>query len=986
MKKSSRLKRALIVLTVIVLALATVCVTAAVSKERVSEIQTQSADHTHVYGNWEINKGATCKSEGLKTRYCTYPGCTAYYTSTIAVTNDAHVYGTWTITKEATCNGVGKKTATCTECGYVATQTIPMEEHTIAEMFDESGNFNSTDWTVTKEPVHGKGLVTQMGYAITDCKICGTTVTESFYYPNNWHVEDPSEDIAIIRETTCVEAGVGMRHCTVCGDTLTVDIPIDPDAHSFSGLPRVDIAPTCQEEGQGVNQCELCDEVVTVTIAKDPDAHIDEEGNFAQWTVEIQAGVHADGREAITCAECGRFTRTLYGTHGLTEDDYTLRANPTCVKPGLKVAYCSRCKENIEKEIPINNSHAYVEGDVIREATCSETGLVEMRCTRCYGHFTYGEIAMIEHTYVTDWKVSPEPTCTTVGTKQNYCVACEKTIYEVVPPDADSHNFDGKEWQDDFVSDNECLKPSTQKNYCVNCQKWITKTLPQHSSYLKVISERAATCSKEGLKTSQCSKCSEVVTEVLPIVENAHSFIGEPAVKEAATCHSKGLGINVCSDCKKEVPVELPIDPDNHTDLSGNAVQWKITKAASGCNNGTKVLNCPGCGANETGIVYSTHGMNMNLFNINVYPKCDTDGKYKSKYPCSKCNQYVYIPIEKGHSGTLMSTVRKADCTHDGLAFYKCSRGNHYYYEIIPATGHTASSEYKITKYPTCTEDGEKQLYCSTCGDAIYPPVTITNGHNMSSWIIDEGKKATCNKSGTRYRYCLICNGNREETSYISSHTYGDWEFPEGYNCASGGTLVRKCTVCNTQLGTHKVSAGVHGSVSEVAIKTCAAHCSSTKNVCNICGQVVKKSGDYWITPESSEIKTCSVCKETYVLGDLKTHSNVIIDGQQGYAATCTVNGLTSGNLCLICGYVTPQQVIEATGHNFQFNENGNKVCTKCGAYKVNDPSGTGTTTCKCFCHDKGTIAKILFKFCNFFWKFLGVNQTCDCGTVHWEK
>lgn len=998
--KTSKLKRVLAIFAVIVLALTTVCVVANASsnKERVSDITMYAEDHTHIYGNWEIIEAATCQKDGLKKRVCTVPGCDAYYTKTIASTADAHVYGAWTTVTEATCTTVGEEKATCTQCGHVETQMIPMDEHTIDEMFDANGNFNSDVWTVTKAPVHGKGLVAQEGYAIAECAICGTTVTESFHYPNNWHVEDPTEPISVIRDTTCSLAGVGMRHCTICGDTLTVTIPIDPDAHSFTGKPLVETAATCQDEGAGVNQCIYCNEIVEVTIDKDPNTHVDAKGNILEWVTTKEPYVHIDGKKEVDCYYCGHQEETIVADHNLTDDDYTIRANPTCVEPGLKIATCNNCHRTIRKEIPVNDSHSWDNGEVYRQATCSEEGITVKHCKRHYGHVIYEVTPTTEHNFVDDWKVTVEVTCTTPGTESNDCLTCKQKIYREIPIDQDAHSFMFDEWK--IISESTCEKAGEEENYCTNCQKWIKREIPKHTGTLRKISTTAANCKNAGVTVYQCSKCSAIVNETIPVDENAHEYIGTPAVVTPATCQEKGVGLTVCTYCKKECYVELEIDETNHVDKNGKAVEWTIVKPASGCENGSKVLNCPSCGKNETKVIYSTHGMTMSAFNINVYPKCDTEGQYKSKSRCSKCNQFVYIPIETGHKGTLMSTVRKADCTNDGLALYKCARGDHFFYEIIPATGHTVASEYKVTKVPTCTEKGEKQLYCSVCGEDIQPPTELPESHMLSSWIIDEGNRATCNSRGKRYRICLNDNCDyREETYYNVSHQYGDWKFYSGYNCATGGTLYRQCKNCNRILGTKTVGKNIHGSVSEVTIENCPQHCKFTTNICNICGEVVKKSGDYWVTPDASEVASCThyILNETtqetekvvvkYLIDDMKNHSSVIIDGQKGYAATCTEDGKTNGTLCLICGYVTPQQVIKATGHEFQYNENGNKVCIKCGVYKVNNKDNPDIgNTCKCFCHDKGTIAKILFKFCNFIWKFLGVYETCECGTVHWTK
>lgn len=986
MKKTSKLKKALALLLCVVLTFTTVslAVSAAPNKEKVSTIEMYGKDHTHDYSDWEVVEPATCTNEGLLIRRCNVTGCDAYFTKTIAVTENAHVYGAETITAEATCSATGSKTATCSKCGYVKTEVIKKLAHTIPEMYLEDGTLNP-EWTVSKAPVHGAGKVTQMGYARTNCKICGTTVTQEYYDKNNWHIE--SGKVSVIRDATCTTPGVGMKSCAVCGDTLTVEIECKADAHVFTGLPKVEVPATCQKEGIGKNYCTECKKVIEVKIDKDPDTHVDSKGNILEWKVTSEPYFHKDGYESVDCYYCGVVSNKIYADHGLTDSDYKIRSNATCVKPGLMVAECPNCKITVEKEIPIDDSHSWDDGEVLCLPTCSQVGITVKHCKKHYGHILYEETPKTEHTFTTEWDVTVEANCNTIGTKTNTCVECGEVVKVDIPIIEDAHTFiDEKGVAHDWKVTKKatCSETGEKENYCYQCRKTIVEEIPKHSSTLNKISTKPANCTYEGEIFYQCNECSAEVYETIPVDPEAHEYNGDPAVVVAPTCQSTGAGLTVCKYCKEEISTILPKDSETHEDINGNIIEWETVKSVSGCENGLQKLECPYCGT-KTKTLYSTHGMDMEMYNIYEYPKCDSDGQYRSKYPCGDCSKYVYIPIEKGHSGTLMSVVRKATCTEDGLALYECSRGKHLYYDIIPKTGHTAADEYTIILQPTCSTKGAKQLYCETCGVAIQPPVEIEESHVYSSWIIEPENKATCYKVGTRYKVCQREDCDYyEESTYLLSHSEGNWEFLGDGSCEKGGTLARYCQNegCKRLLGTMKVKAKTHGSVSEVKVNACPEHCISTKTVCDICESVVKKSGSDWVTANSS---VCSTCGEVVPEG-IKPHSSMLIEGKKGYAATCTEDGLTDGTLCFNCGYETQQQVIKATGHDFQYNENGNKVCIKCGAYKVNNAENPEVNACKCFCHDKGTIAKILFKVCNFFWKFLGVNQKCDCGTVHWEK
>ena len=992
MKKTRMLKKTLSLLLCVLMVFSTIsmAVTAAPAKEVVSKISIYGANHTHIYGNWEIIKPATCQNEGVKERHCTVAGCTAKYTKTIAVAENAHLYGAWITTTEATCEANGVMTATCQEegCGYVATRSIQKLPHTLPEKYLADGSLNP-EWKISKEPVHGAGLVTQIGYVRASCAICGATATEEYFDAENWHVE--GEEVSVIRESTCSTPGAGMKTCTVCGDTLSFEIPVDKSKHVFTTLPYVDEPSTCVKEGVGHNQCSECKEIVTVAVPVDPEVHVDKDGNVLEWKVTKEAYHHSDGLEVVNCYHHGEVSKKIYADHELSDDKFIIKAYATCVKAGVKYAECKNCHRTIEKEIPINESHDWVDAEVLCVATCSQEGIQVKRCSRHYAHVLYETTEFAEHTFVSEWKVEIEADCNTAGTETNECVECAKIISRTIPVIPDAHKFvdaSGKahEWKRE--KEPTCYEPGLMTNYCYECKKTIEKEIPKHSNTLREISRKEASCKYEGEIFKECQLCSEDVYEAIPIDPNAHNYRGLPAVEVAPTCQKNGVGLTVCAYCSKECRTVLEKDPDTHVDADGNILEWKTVKPISGCENGIAKLDCAFCGT-KTKTLYSKHGMVDELFNIYIYPSCEGGGVFKSKYqcpdcePCSgckkcpdcnpcaecgdyeKCTGYVYIPIEKGHVGVLLSVVRKATCTQDGLALYNCARGKHLYYEIIPATGHTAAEEFEITSVPTCESEGKRQLYCADCGEAIQPPETIAKSHVYTSWIIDEDKAATCSKKGTRYRFCQNCN-YYEESDYMLSHTPGEWEFPEGYNCTTGGVLKRYCKNAGCErklLGTMTVAAGTHGATTTINVPASVEYCLSTKVVCNICKETIS-----------------AVNKE---------HKVVVIDGYKGWEPTCEEYGMTDATLCMVCGYQTEQRPIPALGHNYKYNENGNKVCVNCGDYRVenqNPDSDGGYIGCKCFCHDKGMIAKILYKVCVFFWKLLGINKQCDCGQVHWDE
>ncbi|MBR2893665.1 MAG: hypothetical protein IKB94_07415 [Clostridia bacterium] len=971
MKMNRKLKKALSLLLCVLMAFSTVsfAVGATPNVERVSNIEMydENDGHAHVYGEWKITKAATCSQQGEKIRYCAVDGCDAHYTRTIAVVENAHVYDSWTTVTEASCEATGTMTAFCSEegCGHKETRAIKKLAHTLPVMYLPDGTLNP-EWTISVEPVHGAGLITQTGYVRASCAICGTTETRELPVEHTL-----SGNISTIRPATCSTPGVGMDKCVICGDTVTVTLETVEDAHVYSGLPIVTTPATCVATGKGRNQCQECKKVFDVEIEIDPDAHVDASGNILDWTVTKDAFYHMDGVESVICAYHGAQSKTIYADHGLTDADYKIIANPTCVKPGLKIAECNNCNKTIEKEIPVDDAHNWGEAEVLCLPTCTQEGIQVRHCSRHYGHVLYETTEKADHVFSTPWTTEIEADCNSAGRESNICVECTEKVTRVIPIIEDAHDFvDDYGVKHDWtvVTEPTCTTKGKKTNYCYECKKTITEDIPMHANTLVQVSRKEATCTFEGEIFYECKLCAADIYEAIPIDEDAHKYVGEPAVYIAPTCQAPGVGLTVCAYCNAECNTVLPVDPEAHVDADGNILNWEELKAPSGCENGVEKVNCHYCGT-KTRTIYSTHGMSDGMFNTSVIATCEKDGLKKSKYKCPDCNSYVTIPVEAGHTGTLSKIVKQATCTEDGIALYNCGRGDHLYYEIIPAKGHVAADEYKITKKPTCTEEGEKQLYCKVCEEEIQPPTKIPNEHIYTAWIIEPGKEATCKKPGERYRGCQYVDENGvqcdyyEKTSYGVDHTPGEWTYPAGYNCETGGTLYRFCTTCHLQLATKKVPAGTHGSTRTETVKATNEYCIGSKVVCNICENTV------------SETKN--------------SHRSYIIKGMEGWAPTCDNYGMTDGVLCMVCGYQTKQEVIPALGHKWGWDENGNRVCITCGDYKVAPDEGGALEPdydggCKCFCHDKGMIARILYRVCVFFWRILKINQKCDCGAVHW--
>ena len=109
-------------LCITILMLALVCMLASCNNSDNTPSTPENPTHTHAYGEWEIQKAATCTAEGSKDRYCS---CGEKQTASVPATG--HSFGGWTTIKEATFSEKGSESRQCA-CGKIEMRDIAKKE------------------------------------------------------------------------------------------------------------------------------------------------------------------------------------------------------------------------------------------------------------------------------------------------------------------------------------------------------------------------------------------------------------------------------------------------------------------------------------------------------------------------------------------------------------------------------------------------------------------------------------------------------------------------------------------------------------------------------------------------------------------------------------------------------------------------------------------------------------------------------------------
>ena len=373
-----------------------------------------------------------------------------------------------------------------------------------------------------------------------------------------------------------------------------------------------------------------------------------------------------------------------------------------------------------------------------------------------------------EHQYEA---VVTAPTCTEGG-YTTYTCACGDT-YIADETEALGHN-DGP-----IVVENE--KPSTCTSggyydavcYCTVCG---VETYRSHievgpdGHYPTVFPGHPATCTEPGLTDGmRCGVCLEWVEPQEEIPALGHTAVVIPGCE--ATCTADGLTEgSYCSVCNETIVAQEVIRATGHA-----FGDWSETKAPTCTEEGEKSRSCANCDAVETEVIAK---LGHSYEAVVTAPTC-TSGGYTT-YTCACGDTYVADETEAlGHTPVTLPGY-DATCTEDGMtegSYCSVCDATIVAQEVIPATGH-AFGEWSETKAPTCTEDGEEQRTCASCGKTETQAIELL-GHEHE---LTEEVAPTCTSGGYSVYTCVACGD-----SYVADETEALGHSYENGSCVNCG-------------------------------------------------------------------------------------------------------------------------------------------------------------------------------------------------------
>ena len=630
-------------------------------------------------------------------------------------------------------------------------------------------------------------------------------------------------------------------------------------------------------------------------------------------------------------------------------------------------------------------THKWTE-KVIKEANCTQTGLVKKTCELC-GDFEY-EKTPFKHGEGKE--VVKDATCTKPETVGLYCEKCGELIGKVQEV--------GKALGHDLGKGTEkkadCAGPDRVEYTCKRCGETVVEAIEggeaakEHDWEAKIV---PATCKTKGYEARVCKACGKVEKDKeLPIDENAHVAKLGKVIREA-TCTTNGLGRSVCELCGKELGyITIKAGHKYGDPICDEGKQVTCGKAGYGyyvctvCGEETEKAEIPAtgkhafvdetdipatctepekigrickvCGAADGEVEEIGEALGHD-WDDGVYTKADCLKAEREVFTCKRCGKTrdEFIPngeAAKGHK--FVDKIVAPTCKTKGYTERTCERCD--LYEKINETeidkdAHVAKLD-KTIREATCTVNGLGRYTCELCGEYLgYRAIEAK--HVYGAPIFDEGKEATCGKDGYGYYVCTVC-GEKTDKDVIPAtgkHEFVD-EFVIPATCTEPEKVGRICKVCGKADGkVQEIGKALGHDWDDGELKD--ADCEKAERVvttCKRCGEIREDSF------EGAKPKTGHKLVEKIVAPTCKTkgytertcercdlyekinETDPVADAHVAKLdkvireATCTVNGL-GRYTCELCGEYLGYRAIEAK-HVYGapiFDEGKEATCGKDG-------------------------------------------------------
>ena len=581
------------------------------------------------------------------------------------------------------------------------------------------------------------------------------------------------------------------------------------------------------------------------------------------------------------CEICGQ----EYGSLNLNAhawDNGVVTKNPTCTVNGVKTFTCQNDPAHIYTEEIIAIGHDYKA--VVTAPDCINGGYTTHTCSVCGDSYVTDHVGPLGHTNATPVvENNANPDCENKGGYDIvvYCSVCGEEISRVhTEVSALGHNYNS------VVTAPDCENGGYTTYTCTVCG---ASHVADETAALGHKYDAAVTspdCENGGYTTYTCSVCGDsyIGNEVGPLGHTEQIVLGKQE-----TCTETGLTDGIkCSVCDEILTEQTEIPAYGHIDINKDymcdvceqdlCTEHEIeiipakapTCTATGLTEGTKCAMCGDILVAQDVVVALGHTNGASVVENNVDPDCVNNGNYDTVIYCTVCGEEISrvntVVSALGHNYDAVVTA--PDCVNGGYTTYTCSAcGDSYVGDEVVALGHTNGTPVVENNVnPDCVNGGgyDVAIYCTVCNDEVSRVHTdvAALGHNYNAIVT----APTCIVGGYTTYTCTGCGDCYvgDEVAALG-HSYD--AVVTTPTCVAAGYTTYTCIGCGDSYVGDEVAALGHSYDAAVTAPTCVAG-GYTTYTCFACGDSyvgdeAAALGHDWEEATTEAPKTCKVCGET---------------------------------------------------------------------------------------------------------------------------
>ncbi len=502
----------------------------------------------------------------------------------------------------------------------------------------------------------------------------------------------------------------------------------------------------------------------------------------SEHVIKVDCDVETTRTEA-TCEEDGNITHTATGTYNNQKiTDVQKETIPA--------------KGHVKGEVKIEND---------TESTCEKGGSYDevVYCTVCNKELsrTTVKTEALGHKW-NEGKITTQPTCTEEGVKTFQCMVCGKTKTEKV-------SALGHDWNEDFTVDKEatCEETGLKSIHCKRCdeRKEIT-TIPAKGHVkgkVKIENATEATCEEGGSydEVVYCTVCNKELSRNTVKTEALGHKWNEGKITTQPTCTEEGVKTFQCMVCGKTKTEKVSaLGHDWNEDFT-------VDKEATCEETGLKSIHCKRCDSkkDETVIPAKGHIAGEKKIENATEAVCEAGGSYDEVVYCTVCNKEISrktIKTEaKGHKWDSGKITKEPTCTEEGVKTFECTVCGKTKTEKVEALGHDWNNDFTVDKEATCEETGVKSIHCKRCDERKKITTIPAKGHVAGEKKIENVTESTCENGGSydEVIYCTVCGKELSRTTIkteAKGHKWDSGKITKEPTYTEQGTRTYTCTVC----------------------------------------------------------------------------------------------------------------------------------------------------------------------------------------------